>query len=56
MVSSDQEKKIAAPTLSDVNQGYIFRGPCVQLVEILRRFDRPFFDVTDDVSRRDCRL
>src|SRR5512140_691801 len=56
MVRPGQKKEVAAPTLSDVDQGHIFRGPLVKLVEILRRLDRPFFDVTDDVLGRGRRL
>ena len=56
MVGPSQEKEVAPPPLPDVNQGHIFRGPRIQLVEILRRLDRPFLDVTDDVLRRRCGL
>src|SRR5678815_4382497 len=56
MVGPGQEEKIAAPILSDMDQGHIFRGPLVQLLEILRRLDRPFFDVADDVFGRRRRL
>src|SRR6185295_9268498 len=56
VVGPCQEKKIAPPTLSDVDLSHIFREPRVQLVEILRRFDRPFFNITDDVLCRHRRL
>src|SRR5437868_12387759 len=56
VIGPGQEEKISAPDLSDVDQGHIFCGPDVQLVEIFGRLDRPLLDVTDDISRRHRRL
>src|SRR5215510_105629 len=56
VVGPCQEKKVAAPILSDVDLSHIFREPRIQLVNILRRFDRPFFNITDDVLCRRRRL
>src|ERR1043165_8121761 len=51
-----QQEKITALAHSDVDQSHIFLRPRVPLIEIFSRLDRPFFDVTDDISRRHCRL
>jgi hypothetical protein len=56
VVGPGQEEKIASPILSNVDEGDIFGGPLVQLPKILRRLDRPFFNITDDIFRRRRRL
>jgi hypothetical protein len=56
VVGPGQEKKIASPILSNMYEGDIFGGPPVKLPKVLRRLDRPFFNITDDILRWRRRL
>jgi hypothetical protein len=56
MVGTGEEEEITSPAFPDVDERDIFSRPWIKLIELVRRADRPFFDVADHVLSRDSRL
>ena len=47
MVAAGQEKEIVFPGIEDVNHGHVFKRPLIESLNGFRRWNRPFFDITN---------
>jgi hypothetical protein len=50
MIGSGQKKEIAAPSFPYVDERDVFRGPGIELIEVVEGPDRPFLYIADHVA------